>query len=243
MEENHKKWAKKLNKEMDDNSEEEFTKMKPADSNIKSSKEDTIDDLVKKLEELKSNELKKSGLSDGISADETKSKEQVSYEKWAEKVMITDETKEQTIERWKKEELLDLNLIPSDNEPNTIIFNLDNKEYLKINKEGFFLKGKLIADDKSIYEEFLKFFKYSQYAMEPALKELIDLTKEKIEIDKQMQSPTTEKTDDSIINDHSEEIKLRAPWLMDWYGKNDKDMVRSHIGHIANSLVNILNLL
>ena len=39
-------------------------------------------------------------------------------------------------------------------EPNTISFKIDNIEYIKINKKGFYVKGKKVADDKELYYAF-----------------------------------------------------------------------------------------
>jgi hypothetical protein len=41
--------------------------------------------------------------------------------------------------------------------PNNIVFKLQNKEIIRINPEGFFWKGKLIAEDKEIYLKFKEF--------------------------------------------------------------------------------------
>lgn len=39
-------------------------------------------------------------------------------------------------------------------DPNTIIFSIEDEEYLKISSEGFFVKGRLIEEDREIYQEF-----------------------------------------------------------------------------------------
>ena len=36
-------------------------------------------------------------------------------------------------------------------EPENIIFSLENEEMLKITPDGFYVKGKLVSDDKEIY--------------------------------------------------------------------------------------------
>ena len=43
--------------------------------------------------------------------------------------------------------------------PNSFIFNIKGVEYMKIDEEGFFWKGKLVENDKEIYNNFKKFLK------------------------------------------------------------------------------------
>jgi len=43
-------------------------------------------------------------------------------------------------------------------ETDTISFCLQNEVVMKISKEGFFWKGKLVAEDKEIYQKFKEFF-------------------------------------------------------------------------------------
>jgi|GEM_PF-6857498 len=40
---------------------------------------------------------------------------------------------------------------------NSISFNLKNQEVMRITEEGFFWKGKLVENDKEIYQQFKKF--------------------------------------------------------------------------------------
>lgn len=48
--------------------------------------------------------------------------------------------------------------INPDFEPNNIVFYLKNEEVMKISPEGFFWKGKLVAEDKEIYLKVKEFF-------------------------------------------------------------------------------------
>ena len=57
----------------------------------------------------------------------------------------------------------DFTIMPLDNNPlmtldhvseNTITFSIQNEEYLKLDPDGFYIKGKLVAEDKEIYEAF-----------------------------------------------------------------------------------------
>jgi len=83
--------------------------------------------------------------------------------------------------------------------------------------------------------------------MEPSLKELIDLIKERIKIDENQSQPQqSEKVEilpSGILLDSLSDIKPRLSWIEDFYKEGNKDMVRAHIGHIGNQLVNILKLI
>ena len=41
--------------------------------------------------------------------------------------------------------------------PNSIIFTLLGKEKIKITEEGFFIEGRLVENDKEIYQQFKSF--------------------------------------------------------------------------------------
>ena len=41
--------------------------------------------------------------------------------------------------------------------PNSIIFTLSGKEKIKITEEGFFVEGRLVENDKEIYQQFKSF--------------------------------------------------------------------------------------
>ena len=42
-------------------------------------------------------------------------------------------------------------------ESNTILFSIDEEEYIRMNKEGFYIKGKLVSSDNEIYYAFKEF--------------------------------------------------------------------------------------
>jgi hypothetical protein len=52
----------------------------------------------------------------------------------------------------------DCQLLKSDFKPNNIVFYLKSEEVMKITPEGFFWKGKLVENDKEIYQKVKEFF-------------------------------------------------------------------------------------
>jgi len=49
------------------------------------------------------------------------------------------------------------------NEYTTIIFCIENEDVIKITKDGFYYKGKLIEKDKEIYDAMVKFLTDTGY--------------------------------------------------------------------------------
>jgi hypothetical protein len=54
-----------------------------------------------------------------------------------------------------------LDLAADESECNTISFLIENEVMIKITKEGFFWKGKLVEEDKEIYQIIKNFLKKS----------------------------------------------------------------------------------
>jgi hypothetical protein len=55
-------------------------------------------------------------------------------------------------------------IVKPDYEANDIVFYVgQNNEMMRINKEGFFWKGKLVENDKEIYQKFKEFLNKAIY--------------------------------------------------------------------------------
>ena len=132
-------------------------------------------------------------------------------------------------------------------EPNTIVFSIDGEEMIKINEEGFYYKGKLVEDDKEIYHNFKEWvdlaLKEAKFEND-GQKKLNYLVGESIDVSMSNSAPTqSEPTPPiNILESNLNNIKMRLPWIKEFYEKDDIRIVEGHIGQIGESLVNILKL-